>query len=156
MKRLTCILAIVLGTVGIATPLGIPEIEDVTVTGTTDGIFPVGSALGPVMLDSLELGTGVIIDADGSASGVFHAVLLGALLGQPQQITVEGKVLEGAAAPGGQARFNGDATVDLGDGTPPVIGVPFSVTASTGGLVLSLGTTTLPAATLPERSLTID
>ena len=156
MKRIICTLAIVLGAVGIATPLGIAEIEDVSVTAATEGVFPLGAALGPVALDHIELGTGVFISSDGSASGVFHASLLGALLGHRQEITVEGDVHEGAGAPGGQASFSGEASVDLGDGTPPVSGVPFSVTANSGGLVLSLGTTTLPAATLPDGALTID
>jgi hypothetical protein len=108
-------------------------------------------------LDGLELGTGVLIESDGSASGVFHVVLLGhTLLGTRQNVTIEGDVSTGALAPGGQANFSGIATVDLGDGTPLLPGVSFSVTATSGALVLSLGSTTLPAAGLTGAGLTIE
>jgi hypothetical protein len=51
-------------------------------------------------------------------------------LGQPQQITVEGNALRGAIAPDGRAYFSGVATIDLGNGTATLAGVPFSVTTT--------------------------
>jgi len=50
--------------------------------------------------------------------------------------------------------------VDMGDGTPPVPSVPFSVVVVTnadgmGSLTLRLGTTNLPAATINEGYMTI-
>lgn len=56
-----------------------------------------GSTLGGVTIDGLQLATGVIIDSYSSAAGHFHALLKGnTLLGTPQQITVEGKVMQGS------------------------------------------------------------
>jgi hypothetical protein len=43
----------------------------------------------------------------------------------------------------------------MGNGTPPLTGVPFSVTATTQGLRIILGNTTLPAATLTAGSITL-
>jgi hypothetical protein len=62
----------------------------------------------------------------------------------------------GALAPGGRANFSGVATVDFGDGTPPLPDVSFSVMATSGSLVLSLDSTTLPAAGLTGGGMTID
>jgi hypothetical protein len=108
-------------------------------------------------LDSLQLGTGVIIDPDSSAVGSFHAVLIGrSILGQLQEITVEGKVSQGAVDENGTASFSGIATLDFGNGAPAGPGVPFSVTTSAGSLVLAIESTTLPAASLTGGSVTIE
>ena len=69
---------------------------------------------------------------------------------------VEGKVSTGAVALGGQASFGGTATVDLGDGTAPLLGVPFSVAATVDSLVLVLDAINLPAALLTEGAITIE
>lgn len=157
MKRLTCVLAIVFGVVALATTPVVADTEVGTVTAAAAALLTGGPVLAGVSLDGMEVGTGVFIDSNGSATGQFHAVLLGiSLLGQPQQITVEGKVSEGALASDGQASFGGMATVDLGDGTTPLLAVPFSVTATADGLVLALDATTLPAAALTAGAITVE
>jgi len=154
MKRLTCVLAIVFGVVALATTPVVADTEG-TVTAATAGLFAGSAALAGVSLDGLEVGTGVFISSDGSATGEFHAVLLGSsALGR--QIVVEGKVSTGAVALGGQASFGGTATVDLGDGTAPLPGVPFSVAATADSLVLVLDAINLPAALLTEGAITIE
>ena len=159
MKKLVCVSLIVLGMVAFAfvpTPT-IAATEGGTVTGTSQGIFPAGTALGPVALESLQLGTGVIIDADNSAVGSFHGVLAGRTpLGQPQEITVEGKVSQGTVDENGTASFSGIATLDFGGGAPLQVGVPFSVTATSGSLVLVIESTTLPPASLTGGNVTIE
>src|SRR5258708_4836200 len=151
MKKLICVTLIVLGMVAFAivpTPTTAAT-EGGAVTGTSQGIFPTGGALGPVALDSLQLGTGVIIEPDNSAVGCFHVVLTGhSPLGQPQQITVEGKVSQGAVDQNGTASFSGIATLDFGGGAPLQAGVPFTVTTTSGSLVLAIESTTLPPASL--------
>src|SRR5207249_2997739 len=83
------------------------------------------------------LGQGVFIARDGSAAGQFQAVLLGtSLLGAPQDVVVEGQVGSGSVAGDGSTTFSGTATVNMGDGTLPLPGVPFTVTASPGSLAL--------------------
>ena len=159
MKKLICVTLIVLGVVAFAfVPTSTTAAtEGGTVTGTSQGVFPTGTTLGPVTLDSLQLGTGVIIDPDSSAVGSFHAVLVGrSLLGELQEITVEGKVSQGAVDENGTASFSGVATLDFGDGATPGPGVPFSVTTSAGSLVLAIESTTLPPASLTGGSVTIE
>jgi len=105
-------------------------------------------------------GGGVIDVPGGKANFGFvaqlQAVLLGtSLLGRPQNINVVGRASSGSLNADGSAVFAGLCTVDMGDGTPPLIGLPFSVTATTESLRLILGTTPLPAATLTAGSITI-
>ena len=73
----------------------------------------------------------------------------------PQEVTVEGEVRNGPLAADGSATFSGTATVDMGDGTPALPGVPFSVTASAGSLGLILNAVTLPTATVTAGSITV-
>ncbi|MEK6280738.1 MAG: hypothetical protein AABN95_10330 [Acidobacteriota bacterium] len=159
MKRLVCATLIVLGMVAFAfapTPTTAAT-EGGTITGTAQGVFPAGTALGPVALDGLQLGTGVITDTDGSSVGSFHVVLIGrSLVGQRQEITVDGKVSQGTVDENGSASFSGIASLDFGDGAPLRPGVPFSVTTSAGSLVLAIESTTLPAASLTGGSVTIE
>jgi hypothetical protein len=156
MKRLTCVFAIVLGLAATAPVPVLADSDGSSVTGAAKGLFGAGAALGAVDLQGLELGTGVFIEADGSASGTFHAVLQGSSLGQPRDITVEGKVSQGSREADGRATFSGTASLDLGDGAPPLPGVAFSVTAGADGLVLKIDSTTLPAAGLTSGAVTIE
>ena len=126
------------------------------VTGAGAGIFPAGSSFNGISLSGLQFGKGVGVPGDSSATGDFQALLLGtSLLGQPQNINVVGRATSGSVNPNGTATFSGLSTVDMGNGTPPLTGVPFSVTATTQGLQLILGNTTLPATTLTAGSITI-
>ena len=155
MKRLTCVLPILLGLVAITTAPVSADSDERSVTGAATGLFGAGAALGPVALQGVELGTGVFIEADGSAAGTFHAVLNGTSLGSPREITVEGKVSEGSVAADGRATFSGTASLDLGDGTPSLSGIAFSVIAGADGVVLVIDSTTLPAAGLTAGAVTI-
>jgi hypothetical protein len=156
MKRLTCVLAIVLGLAAVTAISVIADSEERSVTGAGKGLFAAGAALGAVALQSVELGTGVFLEPDGSASGTFHAVLQGNTLGQPREITVEGKVSQGSVGADGRATFSGTASLDFGDGTPPLPGVAFSVVAGADGLVLAIDSTTLPAAGLTQGAITVE
>ena len=156
MKRLTCIFAIVLGlaTLTTASVVGYSSAGSVTAAGT--GLFETGATLGGVALQGVRLGTGVFIEADGSASGTFHAVLQGSALGVSRELTVEGKVDAGTVSTDGRATFSGTASFDFGDGTPPLPAVAFSVTAAPDGLVLAIDSTTLPATALTTGAITIE
>src|SRR5688500_11823580 len=119
MKRLTCVLPILLGLVAITTASVRAEADERSVTGAAKGLFAAGAELGAVALHGIEMSAGVFIEADGSASGTFHAALQGSVLGSPQEITVEGNVSEGSVGADGRATFSGTASLDLGDGAPP-------------------------------------
>lgn len=126
------------------------------VTGAGVGIFPDGATFSGIPLSGLELGQGIFIASDGTAQGEFHVVLLGkSLLGLPQEIIVDGKVSNGSVTSDGRANVSGIATVDLGDRTS-LPGVAFNVTLSADSMVLTLGSTTLPAAGLTGGAVTVE
>jgi hypothetical protein len=155
MTRLGRITAAMLGLASVVAPARVAA-QTVGVTGAAAATFPNGATFNGIPLKGLTLGQGMFIAQDGSARGQFQAVLQGtSLLGTPQNVTVEGEVSSGTVALGGSATFSGTATVDMGDGSVPLVGVPFTVTASTGSLGLILGATALPTATLAAGSITI-
>jgi hypothetical protein len=126
------------------------------VTGAGSGSFPVGAAFNGVSLSGLRFGLGVSIAADGTARGDFEGTLLATLAGQPN-ITVEGKVSAGSVPSSGSGTFSGACSFDMGNGTPPLVGVPFVVSAAggSGTLTIQLGLTSLPTATVRTGSLTV-
>ena len=144
MKRLTYVRVIVLGLALTTAPVGANS-DDRSVTAAASGLFAAGAELGPVALQGLQIATGVFIEADGSASGTFHAVLQGSSLGGPQEITVEGNVTGGSVDADGRATFSGSASLDLGDGSPPLANVAFTVTAGSDDVVLVVDSVTLTA-----------
>lgn len=159
MKKITCMMFLVLGLVAVvyAPAPATAACECGTVTGAARATFAQGATLGSIALKSLELGTGVFIELDGSATGVYSAVVTGkSLLGQSQQITVDGKVLRGEVAPDGRAYLSGIATVNLGDGTPSLSGLPFSVSTTGDSVRLTFASTALPAARLAAGNITIN
>ena len=157
MTRLVFAVTVVLGGASLFVPAPVAAQEDVAgVTGAAEAIFPGGATFNGLLLSGLTVGQGIFLAADGSAAGQFQAVLLGtSLLGTPQEVTVEGEVRTGFAPGDGTAAFSGTATVDMGDGTPPLSGVPFTVSASAGSVSLILGATGLPTATVTAGSITI-
>ena len=158
MKKLLCAIFIVLGLVAllpIARP-GIAASESGTLTGAAHGTFTSGAIFNSITLAGFDVGTGVFIEPDGSANGSFNAVLSGrSLLGQVQQITIDGKVLKGAITPDGRACISGIATVSLG-GLPLLRGVPFSVTTTGNDVLLSVGSTVFPAAQVTKGVISVE
>ena len=153
--RLGLTLTAILGLASLMAPAPAAA-QDAGVTGAAEAAFPNGAAFNGVSLKGLTLGQGMYIAQDGSATGQFQAVLLGtSLLGTPQNVTVEGEVGGGSVAADGSATFSGTATVDMGDGTLALPGVPFAVTVSAGSLGLILNAVALPTATVTAGSITI-
>jgi hypothetical protein len=83
-------------------------------------------------------------------------VLLGSALGSSREITVEGKVTEGSVGADGRATISGTASLNLGDGTPPLPSVAFSVIVGADGVALTIDSTVLPAAGLTGGAVTIE
>lgn len=159
MKRITCTMFIILGMVAVLSrpSLTTAAAESGTVTGAARATFAVPATLGSVKLSSFDLGTGAFIEPDGSGTGVFSAVLSGrSALGEARQIAIDGQVLRGAVTPDGHAHFSGTATVNFGDGTPSLSGVPFSVSTTADSLVLSINSTTLPAARVTDGTICVE
>jgi hypothetical protein len=130
--------------------------QDVGVTGAAEATFPDGATFNGIPLRGLTLGQGLFIAQDGSATGQFQVVLQGtSALGALQEVTVEGEVSGGSVAGDGSATLSGTATVDMGDGTLPLPGVPFTVTVSAGSLGLILNAVALPTATVTAGGITV-
>src|SRR5437762_6675284 len=106
MKRLigVTLLVLLFAVVGLTPKGSLAGNGSGSVTGAAHGLFTDGAALGTVALESLDIGTGVFVEPDGSADGVFQAVLSGPqVLGQARQITIEGRVNDGTMSPDGRA-----------------------------------------------------
>ena len=158
MTRLRFLLiAILVGVVSTLAPAAVAAQDDAArVSGAGEATLPEGVSFFGIVLSGMQLGQGVLIAADGSAVGQFHAVLSGtSVLGLPQEVTVQGEVNAGDASGDGTVTFSGNATLSMGDGSLPVAGVPFSVTASTEGVQLVVDGATLPQANLTAGSITI-
>ena len=156
MTRLGFLSAAMLGLAGLLAPAPVAAQDAAGVTGAAEATLPDGATFNGIPLRGLTLGQGLFIAQDGSATGQFQAVLLGtSLLGAAQNITVEGEVRGGSVAADGSTTFSGTATVDMGDGTLALAGVPFTVTASAGSLGLILNAVALPTATVTAGSITL-
>ena len=132
-----------------------------SVAGAGAGVFPAGALLNGVSLSALSFGMGVVIlTNDGTATGTFESTLTGTSLLGRRNIVVVGNLTSGSGQAGGPATYSGLCSIDLGDGTPLLRGLPFTVIAARlpntqWGLTLLLGLTLLPAATVNTGSVTI-
>jgi hypothetical protein len=130
-------------------------------SGGAGATIPPNTFFAGVAVNGLHSGFGVEIDPDGSARGQFSAVLLGiSALGAEQDIKIVGAATGGSRSDTNGAVFSGTATVDMGDGLPPVEGVPFTATVTTDGdaagtIALVTALASLPLATLDAGSITI-
>jgi hypothetical protein len=155
MKRLTTafVLALFIATTAAASRVLIAAGET-SVTGAGTAAFPSGTLFNGVTLATSQFGKGVVLNSDGSASGDFYNVLDGSTAVGPQTITVTGVVSYGSLNANGSATFGGSSWVDMGDGKPGS-SVPFTVTATSMGITLVLGATTLPTQTLTSGGVDI-
>ena len=159
MRRLGLLPVAIIAAVVLAAPAPAAAQEtSVTIAGA--GVFPQGAGYLGLPLRSLSLGVGLGV-AGTWAAGQFQATLTGTdLLGHERNIVVDGRATAAVPSAPGTATFSGTATVDPGDGTPPLPGVPFvAVVAAaadgTGSLTLRLGATNLPAAAIDEGYVTV-
>ncbi|HMC83303.1 MAG TPA: post-COAP-1 domain-containing protein, partial [Candidatus Polarisedimenticolia bacterium] len=135
--------------------------SEMAVTGAGEGVFPAGALYEGVFLDSATLGLGATIASAETAEGQFQTTLTGvSALGLKRLIQMEGIAISGSSGPADTATFSGTCSVDIGDGTPPLLDVPFTVVVVTntdgkGSLTLTLGTIDLPAAAINEGSVKI-
>jgi hypothetical protein len=129
--------------------------------GAGGGVFGGAASFSGVALTAMRYGMGVDIADNGSADGTVETTLLGiSVFGQPQVITVEAMITGGSISASGVANVSGMSTVDMGDGTPPVTGMSFTLTVTPnasgqGSLVLVVDTTMLPAAVVTQGGMSL-
>jgi len=141
------LLALVLLAPGVATAAD----DGGMIVGTGSGVFPAGALFAGLSLSGLDFGQGVLTATDGTAVGTFHAILRAETL---QTITVEGRVTAGSVA--GLASFSGTATVNLGGGSAPLLGLPFQVALGQDGLQLTLDGTLLPSVSVSPGAIAFE
>lgn len=118
------------------------------------GLFAGATSYEGVRLKEVDCGLGVdlapvVAGAEGDVSCTMSGrTILGNL---PRQITLAGLVGAGSLSPAGVVSVQGTATVDLGDGSPPLTGLTFSMevtpnTEGKGTLVLVVDQSPLTAA----------
>jgi hypothetical protein len=156
MIRLAAMAALALGMVS-APALALGN----KVTGAGASVYPPNTLFSGVTVRGIQFGFGVRVPGNGTAVGQFEVTLLGiSILGREQDIEVVGQAATGSATTGSTSTFSGSVAVDLGNGTPPLTGVPFTFTivtnaAGQGSVTLVLGATTFPVSTVTEGSMTI-
>ena len=154
MTRFTFALIATLGLASSMAPAPLAA-QDAVVTGAAEATLPAGTTFNAMKLRGVSVGLGVSIAIGGSAAGQFHAVLQGtSLLGAEQEVVVEGEVSSGSVAADGSATFSGTAAVKVGT-APTLASVPFTATASAGGVKLTLDAAALPNATVTSGSITV-
>ena len=132
-----------------------------SLTGAGAGVFPTGALFNGVSLSALSFGMGaMILNNDGTATGTFESTLTGTFLMIRRNIVVVGNLTTGSGQAGGPATYSGLCSIDLGDGTPLLTGLPFTVTAARlpntqWGVTLVLGPTLLPSVAVNTGSVTI-
>jgi hypothetical protein len=161
MKKLALFLILILALGGSAYAQTAPA--DTAITSAAAGTFPAGATYNLVPLTGLEIAAGSVIAGDGSgADGRIGIRLLGVStpLTAQQVINVDATITDGQRTAANVATISGTCSIDMGDGLPPVTGIPFVVTITTdsnnlGVVTLALGSTTLPAASIGDGSMTV-
>lgn len=117
--------------------------EQIATAGAA-GIFPTTPTFNGVDLAGGIYGLGVRT-ASGSTYGDLHAEFTGiSAIGLYQIISVDGWITSGSIV-GGTLTFSGTATLDMGDGPPPVGGLSLTGTLTATGITLTVGGSSLPA-----------
>jgi hypothetical protein len=125
------------------------------IAGAGAAPFPAGTTFSLVAVHGMQFGLGAAMTVPSLGTGDFHATLLGtSALGGAQPIEFDGGVT-GVSIVQGAAVLSGTGVLDMGDGTVPRVGVPFTATATANTLLLVLGGATLPQATLTQGAITI-
>lgn len=125
------------------------------VAGAGAAPFPAGTTFNLVTLQGLQLGLGATASPEGAVIGDVHLTLVGtSALGVRRDILYDAKV-HSLSVSDGTATLVGAGTLDTGDGTAPLVSVPFTMTATVGTVLLMLGTTSLPEVNLSQGDITI-
>jgi hypothetical protein len=135
---------------------------DTSATTAAQGTYPAGSTYNGVPITALQIATGALISAVGTAEGHLEISLIGPTIpGVAQQvIAIDADPSGGSHAAANVATITGTCSIDMGTGTPALTGVPFVATITTddqhlGSVGLVLGATSLPTATINDGSMTI-
>jgi len=136
--------------------------QSTTLVGAGGGTYPPGTLYNGVEVTSMRFGMGIDLPAAlAPVVGNFEFTLLGTIGGVPRTIVIEGIATAGFGDAATGATVTGVTAVDMGDGSLPVIGLPFVLTATTSGpgqgtLAMVIDNASLPPATVTTGSLGVD
>lgn len=158
MKTVTILLVVMLAIAGPAFAQ-----SDTSATTAAEGTYPAGTTFNGVAISGIDIGTGALVSTDGTAEGHVAIALLGPvnpLTGTQQIITIEADASGGSRAAANVTTLTGTCSIDMGDGTPALSGVPIVATISTdannlGSVGLTIGATALPTAAINAGSMSI-
>ena len=131
------------------------------VSAAGEGIYPADTTFNSISIRGLEFGFGLELSDVGDKVGHIMVTLLGiSSAGLEQDIVIEVEVTGGSRTAANVAVISGTCTIDMGTGTPPVPGGPFTATVTTnandqGTIGLAIGDITLPSANVTDGSMTI-
>ena len=143
-----------------AASAAVAQTPETSVTGAAGGVYPTNTVFNGVPIRGLEVGYGVSVATP--TRGQLSVVLLGVPVGEVQQrIAIAGQATAGQRFAPTVAAFSGTVTIDMGNGTPPLLGVPFTATVTTdtngrGTLGLVIGANNLPTVPINEGSQTVE
>ena len=136
---------------------------DTAVTAAAEGSYPAGTVYNGVPISGINFSSGALVAGDNTgADGRVSIDLLGPSTPVGQQIiTVKAQIATGSRTAANVAVLNGTASVDMGDGTPAVTGIPIVATITTdannqGTVGVVLGATQLPAASNGDGTMTVE
>lgn len=156
--------AVLLNSILLSVFLGVPQpaaAADTSVTVGAGGIYPDGTTFLGLSINGLQAGYGLEIAEGGAALGQFCTILLGVNdLGLQQNVTIVGQATSGSRTADNVVTFSGTCSVDMGDGTAPLPGIPFTAVVATdandqGTIGLKIGDTQLPDALMNSGTMTI-
>lgn len=161
MKITSIILVLMLAVAGSAAAQTAPA--DTATTAAAVANYDAGTTFNGVPISGLDIAIGALVAGDGStADGQILIELYGPNLPTGQQvITIKATVTGGSRAASNVSVVNGTATVDMGDGTAPLAGVPVTATIATdannqGTVGLVIGATTLPTTAVNGGTMTVE
>ena len=136
---------------------------DTSATTAADAPYPAGTTFNGVSINGLDIGTGVLLGSDGVAEGHVAIALFGPvnpLTNTAQTIIVEAAITGGSHTAANVVTLTGTGTVDMGNGSAPLVGVPVVVTLNTdanhqGTVGLTIGATTLPTVPVSDGSMSV-
>ncbi len=158
MKSITILLVAMLAIAGSAYAQ-----SDTSATAAAQGTYPAGTTFGGAAISALQIANATLIASDGSAEGQITISLIGPtnpILGTQQIISIEADVSSASRAAANIVTITGTCSIDMGNGTPVITGVPIVATITTndqhlGTVGLVIGATTLPTGTINDGSMTI-
>jgi hypothetical protein len=128
-----------------------------TVTSAGAGVFPAGASFQAVELAGGTFGIGVQTDGLGAAKGDLELQLNGtSLIGLAQWITVTGWITGATQNADGSMAFSGTGTLDMGDGSAPVGGLPLTATLTATSLSVTIGGNAIPSLPKSDGSIFVE